>query len=199
MVNGWKSAAAIAIVAGAMIGCSHDHYQDARPPSDRVDPSSPGLQGYDVISASDKMAADILALPQLNADRNQWTIVVGNMEDHTTQRGFGPNYDIFLGRVKTNLAKMSHGRVQLIENRDRFHQLRNQELEGANERDDFGQGGGNTARPAPAAIQPDFILHGVARDLPNGGTNFYQLEFDLTNLRNRTIVWTNEYDVTIRR
>lgn len=199
MFSGWKSAAALGVLAAALGGCSHD-YQDSRPPSDRVDKDNPGIQGFDVITASDKMSADLLALPQLNADRNQWTIVVGNMEDQTSQHGFGHNYDIFLARLKTNLARQSHGRVQLIENRDKFYNLRNKELELPNERDDFKQGGGQAGTPAaPQSVQPDYILHGVARDLPNGRSNYYMMEFDLSNLRNRMIAWNNAYEVTVRQ
>ena len=200
MLSGRMSLAVLGALGAALAGCGHSSYEESRSPSNRVTPDASGLQGYDVISASDQMAADLLALPALNADVHQWTIVVGDMKDETTERGFGHNYNIFLARLKANIAKLSNGRVTLIENRDTFHNLRGKELDSPNERDDFGQTGGNAGLPAPAAaIQPDYVLHGVARDLPNRGSNYYNLEFSLSNLRNRTIPWVKDYEVTVRR
>jgi hypothetical protein len=196
MFSGWKSVAAIGVLAGIVAGCGGKSYQDERPPVDQVN-SGGGLQGYDVRAASDAMAADLLALPELNASRNQWTIVVDRMEDSTIDRNFTRNYDIFLERLKVKLFQNGHGRVQLIENRAKFHDLRNKELEpGAP--DTFGQGGGDNAAP-PAAVQPDFSLYGKALDLPNRDNNYYMLEFSLTDLHRRTIVWGKQYEVTIKR
>ncbi|HZL34607.1 MAG TPA: hypothetical protein VFC78_04800 [Tepidisphaeraceae bacterium] len=199
MFSGCKSMAAMAILAAGLAGCGDKGYQNSRPPSDRIDPANSDLQGYDVISASDKMAADLLSSYELNNSHNRWTIVVGKMEDDTSDRGFGHNYDIFLERLKTNLAQQSHGRVTLIENKARFHDLRNQELEGANERDTFGQGGGSAPAAAPQAIQPDYELYGKVTDLPGRGSTYYLMEFNALNLQNRTLPWSNKYEVTLKR
>jgi Peptidoglycan-synthase activator LpoB len=196
MFCGWKSVAAIGVLAGIVAGCGGKGYQDERPPVDQVN-SGGGLQGYDVRSASDQMAADLLALPELNASRNQWTIVVDRMEDSTIDKTFTRNYDIFLERLKVKLFQNGHGRVQLIENKAKFHDLRNKELE-SGAPDTFGQAGGDTAAP-PAAVQPDFSLYGKALDLPNRDNNYYMLEFSLTDLHRRTIVWGKQYEVTIKR
>ncbi|HWE97650.1 MAG TPA: hypothetical protein VG269_27090 [Tepidisphaeraceae bacterium] len=196
MFSGWKSVAAIGVLAGIVAGCGGKSYQEERPPVDQVN-SGGGLQGYDVRAASDKMAADILASPELNASRVQWTIVVDRMEDSTSGRGFGPNFDIFLERLRVKLAQNGRGRVQLIENKAKFHELRNKELE-TGAPDTFGQGGGDNAAP-PAAVQPDLSLYGKALDLPNRDSNYYMLEFSLTDLHTRKSVWGNTYEVTIKR
>ncbi len=189
MFHGSKFVLAICILSACVLGCHHHHEED---------PGPGGLSGHDVKASSDRLAADLLSLPALNADVHQWTIVVGKMTDETTDRGFDPNYNIFLARLKTNLSQLSNGRVTLIQNKASFHNLRSQELEGAGERDDYGQTGGGNA-PARAAIQPDFELDGVAHDLPNRGSNYYLLEFNLNNLRDRTIVWSRQYEVTLPR
>jgi hypothetical protein len=36
-------------------------------------------------------------------------------------------------------------------------------------------------------------------DLPGRGTTYYNLQFDLVNLRNRRIVWTGDYEVRVAR
>jgi hypothetical protein len=199
MFRGWKHYLALAGVLGVVAGCAQDkphEYGEQRPPADQIDPRDRGLQSLDLIAATDKLAADLIASPAVRDNPNQLTIVVDRMDDLTTDRTFGTNYQIFLERLKVNLARYGHGRVQLIENKNQFHGLRGRELE--NERDDFGQGG-NRGDVAPQAIQPDFALYGKAMDMPNRATNFYMLEFNLTNLHNRTLAWSNDYEVKALR
>jgi len=185
---------AAALLGGAALtlaapGCGPS-YKSQRPPLDELDKRDRGLQSKDVLAASDKLAADLLALPELNASKEQWTIVVDPMEDQTSGKDFGGSYDIFLRRLQTNLARQGRGRVQLIENKKRFNDLKARELE--HERDEFGQGGGE-------AVQPDYSLYGIASDMPNRGTNFYYLQFTLTDLKRRTQVWQNDYEVKVSR
>ena len=79
---------------------------------------------------------------------------------------------------------------------DALYDLQNKELD--NERDDFGQGaGGNPA--ARQRIQPDYGLYGTAYDMPNRGTNYYQIEFNLVNMKNGATEWTNAYEVRVAR
>ena len=179
-----------AALALAAPGCGPS-YKSQRPPLDELDKRDRGLQSKDVLEASDKLASDLLKLPELNSSQEQWTIVVDRMEDQTSGRDFHGNYDIFLRRLQTNLARQGRGRVQLIENKARFNDLRSRELE--HERDEFGQGGGNDR------VQPDFSLYGIASDMPNRGTNYYYLQFTLTDLKRRTQVWTNDYEVRVSR
>jgi PBP1b-binding outer membrane lipoprotein LpoB len=201
MFSGWKYGATAALLALPIVaGCASDkpsEYGSDRPPADQVDPRDTGLQGYDVMAASDKMANDLLSQPELNASRTQWTIVVDKVEDDTTDNVFRHNYDIFIERLRTRLFQLGKGRVRLIENKARFHNLQNKELEGG-ERDDFGQGSGD--RPAqPAAVQPDYVLYGKAIDMPNRATTYYLLQFDLTNFNTREQVWSGEYEVRTAR
>jgi hypothetical protein len=197
MLNGVKALLAIGLLAAAA-GCAGDRpheYGRERPPVDSLDSRDSGLQSKDVVSASDRMASDLLALPELRVSPHQWTIVVDRFEDRTLDRTFATNYDIFIERLRVKLSELGQGRVRLIENRARFNQLRNRELE--SERDDFQQGNGN--RPAPAPVQPDYSLYGTARDMPNRGTNYYLLQFDLTNLQTREQVWSRMYEVKVAR
>jgi hypothetical protein len=140
---------------------------------------------------------DLLALPELNESRTQWTIVFDRIEDKTRSRLFTGNFDIFLQRLKTNVARQGRGRVAVIANREGFYDVRGRELEDAGP-DEFGQGepGG---RRAAGAVQPDFAHVGTAMDLPNRGTVYYNLQFRLVNLRNRVEVWQNDYEVRTAR
>jgi peptidoglycan-synthase activator LpoB len=189
--------------AGAMSGCHHDkphEYGKARPPIDEIDSGGRGLQSKDVVQASDQMAMDLLRDPNLNASKEQWTVVVDRVDNRTSDPR--ANLDIFLQRLRTKLFQEGHGRVQLIENRAKLRELQLRELEpNSSEREDtYGQGaGGNHAAPGKAGIQPDYSLYATMSDLPNRGTDYYYCEFTLTNLNNRTIAWTGAYEVKVPR
>ena len=187
---------AAALFAGAVSGCAPS-YNDQRPPVDQLDSRDVGLQSKDVLQASDRLAMDLLSLPELNESRSQWTVVVDRVEDRTRSQMFRGDYNIFLQRLQTNLARQGRGRVRLIENRDRFYDIRGRELESERE-DDFGQGGPGPRR-APEARSPDFALRATAMDLPNRGTVYYNLQFDLVDLHTREIVWTGQYEVRTSR
>ena len=171
-------------------GCYHDkphEYGDRRPPVGELDPRDRGLQSKDVVQASDEMAMKLLADEDLNRSSTQWTIVVDRVENQTISSRHA--LDIFLERLKTNLARHGKGRVQLIENRDRLRDLQARELE--IERTD--------GQPGPKGIQPDYSLYAKAMELTGRGTSYYLIEFSLTDLRDRRIAWTDAYEVRVER
>jgi hypothetical protein len=187
----------LAMLAGCASDRPHD-YGDSRPPVDAISPDDRGLQSKDVVSASDQMAQDLLALPELNRSQNRWTIVVDHVDNQTQNHRF--NLDIFLDRLRVNLAKYGHDRVALIENKAKYHGLQSNELEGEREGDQFQQGDtSGVAKPAYRGIQPDYSLYAKISELPNRGTDYYYCEFTLTDLRTREQVWTNAYEVRTER
>ena len=175
----------VLILAGGLLaGCAKD-YQDARPPVDQLDPRDKGLQSKDVVQASDQMAMELLADPGLNASRERWVVVVDRVENRTVNSRF--DLDVFLQRLKVNLARQGKGRVQLIENRDKLRELQSRELdreEGA---------------AAPPRLQPDYGLYARINELPNRGTSYYLIEFTLTDLRTGQLAWNNAYEVRVER
>src|SRR5690242_18020828 len=89
-----------------LAGCAKDRpheYGEQRPPIGQLTPGDTGLQSKDVVDASDQLAMDLLALPELNASREQWTVAVDHVENYTTDPRF--NYDIFIERLRINLAR----------------------------------------------------------------------------------------------
>lgn len=171
-------------------GCYHDkphEYGQQRPPVDELDRRDRGLQSKDVVQASDQMAMDLLADPNLNASHTRWTIVVDHVENKTISSRF--DMDIFLQRLKTNLFRQGKGRVQLIENREKLRELQARELE--IERTD--------GQPGPKGIQPDYSLYATISELPGRGTSYYLIDFKLTDLRTRELAWVNAYEVRVER
>jgi hypothetical protein len=184
-------------LALAMAGCSKDRpaaYARQRPDIDSLDSRDQGLQSKDVIAATDDLARDILSLPALRQSPQQWTMVVDRVEDKTIDKSFRYNYDIFLERLRTNLSAYGGGQITLIDNRARFERIRAQETYGPT--DTFQQGSG--AQPGVAPINPDYALYGQAFDLPNRGTNYYLLQFNIVNLKTRQ-QWAFKYEVRVAR
>lgn len=187
-----------AMLAGLLAGCGPKEtgeYGKRRPGVDELVDGGRGLQGKDVVAASDQMAQDLLALPELGASTHRWLIVVDRVENRTVNSRFDLN--IFLERLRVNLSRYGRGRVQLIENRDKLRDLQSRELE-PDPSDPFGQAGG-AAAPGPAGIQPDFALYARVMELPTRGTSYYLCEFTLTNLRTREQIWSNAYEVVVNR
>lgn len=184
------------LLAAITVGCGPS-YEEQRPPVDQLDRRDRGLQSKDVLQASDSLAMDLLSLPMLNDSREKLTVVVDRVEDLTRDNLFKGDYNIFLQRLQTNLSRQGRGRIALIENRDRFYDVRGRELE--NEREnDFGQGGRGPRR-APEAINPDYALYAKAMDLPGRGTTYYNIQFTLVDLNSRVQGWTGDYEVRVSR
>lgn len=192
--------AASAFLTG--VGCHQDQPHDygrARPPIDQLDERDRGLQSVDLLQASDLMTQSLLSYhPIANSDR-QWLIVVGNVENQSSTFP-RRNFDIFLDRLKTNISKQGRGRVQIVENLDRFKEMQSRELEGGGS-DEFGQGSGGM-QPGPKGINPDYTLYGKIQDMPNRGTTLYRFEFNLSALQGsqaRLQPWSDEYLVKVER
>ena len=191
-----------AVALGAGVGCADTdrptEYGRQRPPIDELDPRDRGLQSADVHKASDDIAASLLALPELRKSDKQWTLVVDKVEDLTRDRKFRSNdYNIFLERLRSNLVNQGRGQIRLIENRDKFYDVRNRELEGG-AGDEFGQGEGGGGG-APRATSPDFALYAKAIDMPNRGTTYYLIDFIVTDLHTREQVFAKPYETRVAR
>jgi Peptidoglycan-synthase activator LpoB len=175
---------AAALVAG---GCGGGpRYEDNRPPVDATVDGNTGLQAKDVGSATDHMAGDLLALPELNAADKKWTIVLTGVTNNTADPSFS-HYDVFSDRLRPLLLSKGHGRVALIENKAQYHAVQNQELE--QPADNLGQGGGGSANPP--GIQPDYGLTIKIDEMPNRATSYFLVTASLTDLRTRQVVWSN--------
>jgi hypothetical protein len=187
----------LALIAGCASDRPHD-YGDQRPPVDSLDSSDRGLQSKDVVAASDQMAQDLLASPDLNHSQNRWTMVVDHVDNETEDHRF--NMDIFLDRLRVNLFKYGHDRVALIENKAKYHGLQSNELEGEREGDQYQQGDTQGVdKPVYRGTQPDYSLYAKITDMPNRGTDYFYCEFTVTDLRTREQVWTGAYEVRTDR
>ena len=187
-----KSVAVIGLAAlAALTGCSSNKpegYHRERPAVDELHSRDRGLQSSEVVEASDLLVQKILALPEVQQAPRRMTVVFDRLEDQTRSRQF--NYDIFLERLKTNIAEQGRNQIAIVSNKQNYYGVRSREIDGAGdgaasrERDDFGQGDGRKAAPAPTnRVQADFALTGKVMELPNRGTNYYLFTFTLADIR----------------
>ena len=89
----------------------------------------------------------------------------------------------------------------MIENKNEYHKLQGQELEGEREGDTFGQGDtrAGVSKPTYRGTQPDYELYSKIMDMPNRGTDYYYCEFTVVDFRTREQVWNGGYEVKVAR
>ena len=175
------TAAVLAPLLSGAVGCGHEaRYEDRRPPVDSLVYDNDGVQALDVTAATDHFARDLVASPALNASQTRWTVVLSQVENKTADPAY--SYEAFDSRLKGLLGRLGQGRVALIENKAKYHQLQNEELETPAP---SGPGG------YPAGIQPDYDLYLTISELPNRATSYFLITGKLVNLKTRVIEWTS--------
>lgn len=149
------------------------------------------LDSVDLVKMTDDMAMQIGGDPEVNrAFQTSGPLkvvvqpVINQMTAEILPRGPA---EAFTGRVRTLLARHAPDRFTWIMNRDAFYRLRNQELEGID------------PGPSPDAINPEYALTATFSSLtsedPKRRSAYYLCRYDLTNLTDRTVLWTGSYEV----
>ena len=151
---------------------------------------STALSGFDLNAMTDQMAASIMADPdvQAAAAKGRLKVVVLPVENLLTGEVLPEGQArAFTAQVRVLLARARTGEFTWVNNRDTFYALRARELEGVD------------PGPDPDAINPEYALHAtfrsLARDDKRGRSAFYECVFALTSLDNRTVLWTDDYNV----
>jgi hypothetical protein len=94
--------------------------------------------------------------------------------------------DAFTARVRSLLSKHAPNQFTWIMNRDAYNNLRHKEL-------DFDLG------PSPEAMNPEYALTAIFSTLTKENAErrsvYYLCVYELTNLQNRQVLWTDKYEV----
>ena len=152
------------------------------------------LDATDLVRMTDDMARKILADPEVQAAigrEGRLKVVVQPVENRMTAEVLprGPA-QTFTARVRTLLGKHAPDRFTWVMNRDAFYSLRGRELEGV----DLG--------PSPEAVDPQYALTAIFSSLTDesskGRSSYYLCVYELTNLQDRTVLWTDKYEVRKR-
>jgi len=149
-----------------------------------------GVESQDLVAVTDKMARNILGIPQI-ANAPTPPIIVLDPVDNQTR--FPVNKDLFLTRIRGELVKKSSGKVTFLA-RDRMAALekeRNLKREGA-----------VTATSDPAKQEfmgASYFLTGSLQGLSTrtkAGTSDYILySFQLIDARTSAIVWEDNAEI----
>jgi hypothetical protein len=151
------------------------------------------LDAADLVQMTDDMSLKILADPEVQAaiERDgKLRVVVQPVENEMTAEVLpkGPA-ETFTARVRALLSKHAPDRFTWVMNRDAFYDLRGRELDV-----DLG--------PSPEAIDPEYALTAIFSSLTNesskGRSSYYLCRYELTNLKDRTVLWTDKYEVKKR-
>jgi ABC-type glycerol-3-phosphate transport system substrate-binding protein len=150
------------------------------------------LSGGDLVKITDDMAARLASDPGVREAvqrEGALRVVVEPVENRLTAEVLpkGPA-DAFTARVRDLLSRESPKDFMWIMNRDAFYSLRNSELEA-----------GVDLGPAPGAINPQYALTAIFSSLTNENrdrrTAYYLCTYELTDLRDRTVLWTRAYEM----
>ena len=148
------------------------------------------LDSVDLTSMTDQMARSMAGderVRQAIAAKGKLVVVVQPVENQLTGEILPAGQaELFTARVRVLLSNHARDSFTWVMNRDAFYRLQ------AKERDlDLG--------PAPERTQPEYALTATFRSLTDETTKrrtaAYLCVYELTNLNDRTIVWTDRYEV----
>ncbi len=154
--------------------------------------TSTALSGVDLVNMTSDMAAKIGSDAEVNAAyatkgplRIVVMPVVNNLRAEVIPRGAAY---AFTGRVRVLLSQHAPERFTWIMNRDAFHDLRARERELHID-----------AGPNPETVQPEYALTATFSSLGDENIKrreqFYVCVFELTNLQDRTLLWSGSYEI----
>lgn len=173
-------------------GCkSQPSYDEMRPDPSSIVKGDTGLQSKDLIEMTDKMAPDILKIPEIAANPTKVVIVVTGIDNRTASAA-GEDMRIYTARLRSLLNQHARDRLAFVEQRKTTQALQAQEGQVAN--DPFEEASRRGAPAAPTAYQAQYALKGEFYDKTNRQTTFFLCTFQLTNLKTGEIVWENSYE-----
>lgn len=149
-----------------------------------------GVESQDLVMVTDKMARSILAIPEIARATSTPRVVVEPVVNDTR---FALNKDIFLTRIRTQLAEKAMGKVRFLD-REMMARLERER--------DLKRNGQVTASSDPNVVEfrgADYFLTGKLQGMTtktSQGTSDYVLySFRLTDARTSEIVWESSAEI----
>ncbi len=148
------------------------------------------LDSTDLVQMTDDMAAKIMSDPDVRAAiarEGKLKVVVEPVQNMMTAEVLprGPA-EAFTARLRTLLSRHAPEQFAWIMNRDAYYRLRKQELAM-----DLG--------PPPGAMDPEYALvarfSSLADESSQHRSSYYLCLYELSNLRDRSVLWTGRYEV----
>jgi PBP1b-binding outer membrane lipoprotein LpoB len=183
--------AGVAIISSLLLsGCAQPGYATYRPGVSSFQPGDQGLQSRDLVDMTNRLAADLLKIPEIAQNPNKVIIVMTGIDNKTSQPW--QNDQIYLARMRALLNQYARDRIAFVIQPQELQQLQQQELGGAGG-DAFEQSSRGQV-PQNTRMIPQYALKGVFYDLPNSATTYYLCTFQLVNLRTGELVWEGHYE-----
>ena len=148
------------------------------------------LTGLDLKRMTAKMAASLAssaAVQEAIRANGHITVVVEPVQNEMTAEILPTGQaQAFTSRVRILLSEQNPNQFVWVLNRDDFYDLRQRET-------DLPLG------PAPDAVSPDYALTAYFRTLTNENSHerssSYLCVYELSNLKDRSVIWTDKYEV----
>jgi hypothetical protein len=193
LVTKFAALALVANAACALPGCEKSR-DEMRPDMDKVVSDEPGLQSRDLREMTDKMAPDLLRIPEIVQNPTRVVVVMTGIANHFES---DPTRDltIYVARLKTLLnSSASRDRIAFVEPRANLQKLQAQELSGGSS-DPFEEASRTGVMPTDPRVQPQYALKGEFYEMHNAKTSYYLCTFQLTDLHTGVQVWEGKYEV----
>ena len=172
-------AATAALALGACETTSPPDYgrTTTRPVDQRVS-SEQGLASKDLVAATDNMTQSIASMPEFRDAPYRVQIVMDRVQNRTTMPA--RDFDVYLARIRANLNQSgTRYNIGFIENRSNLEAVRARE----------------GVPQVDYQTKANYTLKGVFYDMPNRGSNYYLLTFQIVDLNDGQIVWEGSYEV----
>jgi PBP1b-binding outer membrane lipoprotein LpoB len=168
-------------IAGCQTSAPADYGRTTTVPTDQRQSYERGLASKDLTAATDDMVRSIAAKPEIRDSPYRVQIVMADVVNNTSMPA--RNFDIYLARIRALLNQTdSRYNIGFVTEKARIEQLRRSE-------------GLDPAGGSSYASKADYALQGEFYDLPNQGSNYYLLTFQIVDLNDAEIYWENSYEV----
>lgn len=149
-----------------------------------------GVESQNLVVVTDKMARSILSIPEIVTAQGAPRIVIEPVVNETR---FAINKDIFLTRIRTQLASKAAGKVRFLDRESMRTLERERELK---------LQGAVTASADPNVVEfrgADYFLTGKLQGLSTrttqGQSDYILYSFRLTDARTSEIVWEDSAEI----
>ncbi len=153
--------------------------------------SGAGIEGQDVVAMTDLMARDILALPQISNVNDPPRIIVDSrfFSNEGTQR---ININVLTDRIRSNLIRNAKGKIRFV-SRENVTAVEEEKQTKSAETTDTG------VKPDQQLLGADYRITGRISDITTKDSKgqvkkYNQILFELIDLTNSEIVWSNTYE-----
>jgi hypothetical protein len=188
------------VAAGAVLAClvlgfagCEQSRDEMRPDLDKVVGGEKGMQSRDLREMTDRMAPDLLTIPEI-ANNPYRAVVVMKSIQNKTENEPGRDFDIYIARLKTLLnSSKCRDRIAFTEDRATLQKIQGEELGGG--QDSFEDSSRGGPAPADPRVKPQYALKGIFYSKHDDKTTYYLCTFQLTDLHNGLQVWEGSYEV----